>query len=123
MNDPNGLVYFNGTYNLYFQYNPTGNVAGDQNWGHATSTDLIHWKNASPFIAIPSDPANNDFIYSGSAVVDFNNSSGFFNTAPGKEGLVANLHSGDLSGEAATGDRLQPGRRGYLHKVRRESRP
>jgi len=89
MNDPNGLVYFNGTYNLYFQYNPTGNVAGDQNWGHATSTDLIHWKNASPFIAIPSDPANNDFIYSGSAVVDFNNSSGFFNTAPGKEGLVA----------------------------------
>jgi sucrose-6-phosphate hydrolase SacC (GH32 family) len=77
MNDPNGLVYFNGTYNLYVQYNPTGNVAGDQNWGHATSTDLIHWKNASPFIAIPSDPANNDFIYSGSAVVDFNNSSGF----------------------------------------------
>jgi levanase len=89
MNDPNGLVYFNGTYHLYFQYNATGITAGNQNWGHATSTDLIHWKNASPFIAIPSDPTNNEFIYSGSAVVDFNNSSKFFNTAPGKQGLVA----------------------------------
>jgi hypothetical protein len=42
---------------LYFQYNATGNTAGNQNWGHATSSDLIHWKNASPFIAIASDPA------------------------------------------------------------------
>jgi fructan beta-fructosidase len=88
MNDPNGLVYFNGTYHLYFQYNATGITAGNQNWGHATSTDLIHWKNASPFIAIASDPANNDFIYSGSAVVDFNNTSGFFNGISGG-GLVA----------------------------------
>ncbi|HEY5894637.1 MAG TPA: glycoside hydrolase family 32 protein [Chthoniobacterales bacterium] len=88
MNDPNGLVYFDGTYHLYFQYNATGITAGNQNWGHATSADLIHWQNATPFIAIPSNPATNDFIYSGSAVVDSNNTSGFFNGIPGG-GLVA----------------------------------
>jgi sucrose-6-phosphate hydrolase SacC (GH32 family) len=88
MNDPNGLVYFNGTYNLYFQWNSLTNVAGNQNWGHATSTDLIHWKNASPFIAIPYEPLTGGYIYSGSAVVDANNTSGFFNGTAGG-GLVA----------------------------------
>ena len=53
MNDPNGLVYFNGTYELYYQYNPLQLVAGNQSWGHATSSDLIHWVNADPQIAIP----------------------------------------------------------------------
>ena len=88
MNDPNGLVYFNGSYNLYFQWNSLTNVAGNQNWGYATSTDLIHWKNASPFIAIPYEPLTGGYIYSGSAVVDANNTSGFFNGTPGG-GLVA----------------------------------
>src|SRR5580700_8152677 len=53
MNDPNGLVYSNGIYHLYYQYNPLQLVAGNQSWGHATSTDLIHWVNANPQIAIP----------------------------------------------------------------------
>ena len=88
MNDPNGLVFFNGLYHLYYQYNPLGLVAGNQSWGHATSTDLIHWKNLP--IAIPemtTGPVTGQ-IFTGSAVVDANNTSGFFNGVKGG-GLVA----------------------------------
>lgn len=76
MNDPNGLhVDANGTWHLYYQYNPTEPVAGEQHWGHATSTDLYHWVNQK--IAIW--PTNStDFVYSGSAIVDTNNTSGLF---------------------------------------------
>lgn len=76
MNDPNGLhVDANGIWHLYYQYNPIEPVAGEQHWGHATSTDLYHWENQK--IAIfPSN--STDYIYSGSAVVDVNNTSGFF---------------------------------------------
>jgi len=90
MNDPNGLVYFNGTYELYYQYNPLQLVAGNQSWGHATSSDLIHWVNANPQIAIPqilSGPLQGQ-IFTGSAVVDSNNTSGFFTGHPG-QALVA----------------------------------
>ncbi|KAJ3009239.1 hypothetical protein NUW54_g2850 [Trametes sanguinea] len=76
MNDPNGLFRDgNGTYHLYYQYNPTGLVAGNQHWGHATSSDLYHWVNQP--IAI-SPPNNDSQVFSGSAVVDVNNTSGFF---------------------------------------------
>ena len=88
MNDPNGLVFFDGLYHLYYQYNPLQLVAGNQSWGHATSTDLIHWKNLP--IAIPemtTGPTPGQ-IFTGSAVVDSNNTSGFFNGVPGG-GLVA----------------------------------
>jgi fructan beta-fructosidase len=90
MNDPNGLVYFNGTYHLYYQYNPLQLVAGHQAWGHATSSDLIHWKNANPQIAIPESvtPPLQGQIFTGSAVVDSNNTSGFFTGHPG-QALVA----------------------------------
>ena len=76
MNDPNGLhLDANGTWHLYYQYNPVAPVAGEQHWGHATSTDLYHWDNQK--IAIW--PTNStDYVYSGSAVVDVNNTSGFF---------------------------------------------
>jgi sucrose-6-phosphate hydrolase SacC (GH32 family) len=90
MNDPNGLVYFNGTYELYYQYNPLQLVAGNQSWGHATSSDLIHWVNANPQIAIPqilSGPLQGE-IFTGSAVVDSTNTSGFFTGHPG-QALVA----------------------------------
>ncbi len=73
MNDPNGMFYLDGTYHLYYQYYPDGNVWGPMNWGHATSTDMIKWNEES--IAIYPD--KNKYIFSGSAVVDTNNTSGF----------------------------------------------
>ncbi|KAF2971345.1 hypothetical protein GQX73_g2200 [Xylaria multiplex] len=76
MNDPNGMfVDANGTWHLYYQYNPTGVVAGNQHWGHATSDDLYHWVN-QPIALFP--PEERVYVFSGSAVVDANNTSGFF---------------------------------------------
>ncbi|KAG7005833.1 invertase 2 [Physcia stellaris] len=76
MNDPNGMfVDSNGTYHLYYQYNPTDIVAGNQHWGHATSQDLYHWTN-QPIAIYPG--AEGEGIFSGSAVIDTNNTSGFF---------------------------------------------
>ncbi|KAI0869432.1 glycosyl hydrolase [Hypoxylon argillaceum] len=76
MNDPNGMFKdANGTWHLYYQYNPTGVVAGNQHWGHATSTDLYHWVN-QPIALFP--PEETVYVFSGSAVVDANNTSGFF---------------------------------------------
>ncbi|KAH8732070.1 glycosyl hydrolase [Phaeosphaeriaceae sp. PMI808] len=76
MNDPNGMfVDDNGTYHLYYQYNPVANVAGRQHWGHATSKDLYTWTN-QPIAIFPGGPTEG--VFSGSAVVDVNNTSGFF---------------------------------------------
>ena len=72
MNDPNGMVFYKGEYHLFYQYNPEGQVWGHMSWGHAVSTDMVHWQHLP--LAIPEDP--NYMIYSGSAVVDWNNSSG-----------------------------------------------
>ncbi|KAI9825429.1 MAG: hypothetical protein M1832_001159 [Thelocarpon impressellum] len=86
MNDPNGMfVDAEGIYHLYYQYNPTDVVAGNQHWGHATSKDLYHWDNQK--IALFPDRAG-EAIFSGSAIVDPDNTSGFF---PGgqKNGVVA----------------------------------
>ncbi|KAK8229167.1 glycosyl hydrolase [Phyllosticta capitalensis] len=76
MNDPNGcFVDANGTWHLYYQYNPTDVVAGNQHWGHATSKDLYHWDN-QPIALFPPDADTN--VFSGSAVTDPENTSGFF---------------------------------------------
>src|SRR5271169_3522324 len=72
MNDPNGMVFYKGEYHLFYQYNPQGQVWGHMSWGHAVSSDMVHWQHLP--LAIPEDP--NYMIYSGSAVVDWNNSSG-----------------------------------------------
>ena len=77
MNDPNGMFYFNGYYHLYFQYHPDSNVWGPMHWGHATSTDMITWTE-QPIALYPDDLGT---IFSGSAVVDHNNSSGFGETS------------------------------------------
>lgn len=76
MNDPNGMfVDANGTWHLYYQYNPTGLVAGNQHWGHATSRDLYHWENQQIALFPPEETV---YVFSGSAVIDVNNTSGFF---------------------------------------------
>ncbi|WP_042394420.1 glycoside hydrolase family 32 protein [Streptacidiphilus carbonis] len=73
MNDPNGLIYDKGQYNLFYQYNPDGNTWGNMSWGHAVSTDLVHWEQLP--IAIPQDA--DEMVFSGSVVRDQNNTSGF----------------------------------------------
>lgn len=83
INDPNGLVWFDGEYHLYFQHNPFGNQWGHMSWGHAVSTDLLHWREL--LVALPEDERVS--IYSGSVVVDATNTAGF--AAPGQTALVA----------------------------------
>ncbi|WP_435578972.1 glycoside hydrolase family 32 protein [Gilvibacter sp.] len=79
MNDPNGLVYNDGVYHLFYQYYPEDIVWGPMHWGHATSTDMVHWEN-KPIALYPDE---HGLIFSGSAVVDHDNTSGF-----GKDGVA-----------------------------------
>ena len=80
MNDPNGMFYKDGVYHLYFQYNPYGSMWGNMTWGHSTSTDLTHWTYEGTAIV----PDARGAIFSGSCVVDKDNTAGF-----GKGAVVA----------------------------------
>ena len=95
MNDPNGLVYHNNKYHLFYQYYPDSTVWGPMHWGHAVSTDLVHWSHKP--IALYPDSLG--YIFSGSAVADLNNTSGF--GKGGKTPLVAIFTHHDPEGEKA----------------------
>lgn len=95
MNDPNGLVYNDGLYHLFYQYYPADIVWGPMHWGHATSADLVYWKHKS----IALFPDDKGYIFSGSAVADENNTSGF--ARAGETPLVAIYTYHDPDGEKA----------------------
>ena len=78
LNDPNGLVYYDGEYHLFYQYNPNGNTWGDMSWGHAVSTDLLHWNELPVALTAEKDAGGKltQMFFSGSVVVDTNNTSG-----------------------------------------------
>lgn len=72
MNDPNGMVYYEGEYHLFYQHHPQSNIWGPMHWGHAISTDMIHWEH-QPIALFPDEHGT---IFSGSTVADIHNTSG-----------------------------------------------
>ncbi|HMB63941.1 MAG TPA: glycoside hydrolase family 32 protein [Eudoraea sp.] len=95
MNDPNGLVYYNGIYHLFYQYYPEDIIWGPMHWGHAVSKDLVYWEH-KPIALYPDE---HGYIFSGSAVVDANNTSGL--GTEDKPPLVAIFTYHDMKGENA----------------------
>jgi fructan beta-fructosidase len=93
MNDPNGMVYYKGEYHLFYQYYPDSSVWGPMHWGHAVSRDLIHWEH----LPVALYPDSLGYIFSGSVVVDEQNSSGF-QRGPEKP-MVAIFTYHDINGE------------------------
>ena len=95
MNDPNGMFYYEGEYHLFYQYYPDSTVWGPMHWGHAISPDMVHWEH----LPVALFPDEHGYIFSGSAVVDWKNTSGL-----GKDGqppLIAIFTYHEPKGEKA----------------------
>lgn len=101
MNDPNGMVYHNGTYHLFYQHYPDSTIWGPMHWAHAVSKDLIHWEHR-PIALFPDSLG---YIFSGSAVIDSANTSGF--GKDGKTPLVAIYTYHNIKGEHEGRDDFQ----------------
>lgn len=101
MNDPNGMVYYEGEYHLFYQHYPDSNVWGPMHWGHAVSSDLVTWEH----LPIALSPDSLGYIFSGSAVIDWQNTTGFGDdvTPP----MVAIFTHHDPLGEAEGSDLFQ----------------
>ncbi len=95
MNDPNGMVFYDGEYHLFYQYHPGSNVWGPMHWGHAISRDLMHWQH----MPVALHPDEHGTIFSGSAVVDWENTSGL--GTPENPPMVAIFTYHDAEGEKA----------------------
>lgn len=93
LNDPNGVVYHDGQYHLFYQHHPHSTKWGPMHWGHAQSTDLIHWQN----MPIALRPYGNGTIFSGCCVVDAHNHTGLAAPNAAADTLVA-LYTFDESG-------------------------
>lgn len=104
MNDPNGMVYYEGEYHLFYQYYPDSTVWGPMHWGHAISRDLLHWEH----LPIALYPDSMGYIFSGSAVVDWSNTTGF--GQDGQPPLIAIYTYHDPVGE-------KKGRIDYQHQA------
>jgi fructan beta-fructosidase len=99
MNDPNGMVFYDGEYHLFYQYNPYGDKWGHMSWGHAVSRDLVHWEH----LPVALYEENDVMIFSGSAVVDWQNTSGF--GRDGRPPLVA-IYTGHYTKKPLQNQRL-----------------
>jgi fructan beta-fructosidase len=110
MNDPNGMVYHQGEYHLFHQWQSLWRQMGHMSWGHAVSSDLVHWHHLPVALAEEGDLR----IYSGSAVVDFANSSGFGTGGPP---LVA-IYTGHRE-ESSARQRVEDQRLAYSNDRRR----
>nr|QIX12408.1 MDL5 [Mayetiola destructor] len=92
INDPNGLVYYDGVFHLFCQYNPNSTLHGNLHWYHAISPDLVHWEN----LGIALAPTNGNLIFSGSAIIDHGNVTGL-QANDDKKTLIAIFTAHDLS--------------------------
>ncbi|MFT5166469.1 MAG: fructan beta-fructosidase [Saprospiraceae bacterium] len=101
MNDPNGMVYYDGEYHLFYQYYPDSTVWGPMHWAHAVSRDMVIWEH----LPIALFPDSLGYIFSGSAVIDHKNTSGF--GKDGKAPMIAIFTHHNMAGEKAGGNQYQ----------------